>query len=130
MDLINRYLNFFPLADDVNAVFYLIPSVFFMVLLGVVTLVINRNKGYKGGFLWGFLLGILGIIIVAVRKKHPDAESRIEIDSRKALGENEIEDIIDKIEAQSRQQKQSECEELLKKGKITEAEYRQRMEDL
>ena len=27
----------------------------------------NRDKGYDGGFAWGFFLGIIGIIVVAVR---------------------------------------------------------------
>ena len=130
MSLIKWYLELFPLSDDINVIFYLIPSVFFMVILGVITLVINMNKGYKGGFQWGLFLGILGVIIVAVRSSHPNAKSVVEIDSSKALKENEIEDIIDRMEAQSRQQKLSEYEELFKKGKITEAEYRQRIDSL
>ena len=37
------------------------------VVCGFISLSINQSKGYEGGFWWGFLLSILGIIIVAVR---------------------------------------------------------------
>ena len=38
------------------------------IALGFLTKNMNEKKGYKGGFLWGFLLSIIGVIIVAVRK--------------------------------------------------------------
>ena len=38
-------------------------------VFGAVTKAINRNRGKDGGFWWGFFLGIIGIIIVAVRPK-------------------------------------------------------------
>lgn len=41
-------------------------------ILGFVTKSISESKGYEGGFWWGFLLGILGIIVVAVRPTLPD----------------------------------------------------------
>lgn len=34
---------------------------------GFVTKTINKNKGYEGGFWWGFCLGIIGVIIVACK---------------------------------------------------------------
>lgn len=34
---------------------------------GACTGCINTSKGYKGGFAWGFLLGVFGIIAVACR---------------------------------------------------------------
>ena len=37
------------------------------IIFGLITASMNYNKGYQGGFFWGFFLGILGIIIVAVR---------------------------------------------------------------
>ena len=106
---------------------YIILSLGLAAGFGVLTLNINRKKHYSCGFWWGFLLGILGVIIVAVRSSQKKEKRVVETDSSKALKENEIEDIIDRMEAQSRQQKQSELNALLKKGKITEAEYRQRM---
>ncbi len=38
---------------------------------GVATKVLNKEKGYSGGFWWGFFLGVIGIIIVLVRKEKP-----------------------------------------------------------
>lgn len=36
-------------------------------IFGSITRSMNRDKGYDGGFAWGFFLGIIGIIVVAVR---------------------------------------------------------------
>lgn len=36
-------------------------------VFGVVTKLINENKGYYGGFAWGFWLGWIGIIVVACK---------------------------------------------------------------
>ena len=44
-------------------------------ILGGITLHINKSKGYKGGFAWGFFLGIIGIIVVACRPYNPNRES-------------------------------------------------------
>jgi hypothetical protein len=41
----------------------LIPSI----ICGLISLQINNDKGYDGGFAWGFCLGILGIIVTAIR---------------------------------------------------------------
>jgi len=37
------------------------------VICGFITKNINESKGYDGGFAWGLLLGIIGILIVAIR---------------------------------------------------------------
>ena len=36
-------------------------------ICGGITNGININKGYDGGFAWGFFLGVIGIIVVACR---------------------------------------------------------------
>lgn len=36
-------------------------------IMGIISKTINENKGYVGGFAWGFWLGILGIIVVACK---------------------------------------------------------------
>ena len=36
-------------------------------IFGSITRSMNRDKGYDGGFAWGFFLGVIGIIVVAVR---------------------------------------------------------------
>ena len=39
----------------------------FNIICGAISEKINREKGYAGGFAWGFLLCILGIVVTAVR---------------------------------------------------------------
>ena len=39
----------------------------FNIICGAISEKINREKGYDGGFAWGFLLCILGIVVTAVR---------------------------------------------------------------
>lgn len=41
------------------------------IICGFITKSMNESKGYDGGFLWGFLLTIIGIIVVAVRPYAP-----------------------------------------------------------
>lgn len=41
-------------------------------ICGFVTKSMNEEKGYTGGFWWGFFLDILGIIVIAVRPYNPD----------------------------------------------------------
>ncbi len=38
-------------------------------VLGFISQTINENKGYEGGFWWGFFLGTIGIIIVALKEE-------------------------------------------------------------
>ena len=37
------------------------------IICGIISEKINKEKGYDGGFAWGFLLCILGIVVTAVR---------------------------------------------------------------
>ena len=48
---------------------YLIAFLVVAVIFGLVTKSINENRGRQGGFWWGFFLGVIGIIVVAVRPK-------------------------------------------------------------
>ena len=48
---------------------YLIGCLIGMCIFGLVTWGINYSRGRDGGFWWGFFLGVIGIIIVAV---HPN----------------------------------------------------------
>ena len=49
------------------------PALYIIIYLGIgiafgfASQSINENKGYEGGFLWGFLLGVIGIIVVACK---------------------------------------------------------------
>lgn len=44
-------------------------------IFGFITRAIADSKGYDGGFWWGFFLGILGLIVVAVRPTMTKVES-------------------------------------------------------
>ena len=44
------------------------------IVLGAITAGMNTSKGYYGGFAWGFFLGIIGIIVVAVRPFNPECD--------------------------------------------------------
>ena len=46
---------------------YLIGYLIGMCIFGLVTWGINYSRGRDGGFAWGFFLGVIGIVIVAVR---------------------------------------------------------------
>ena len=39
------------------------------IILGLVSRRVSKNRGRKGGFWWGFFLGVVGIIVEAVRPK-------------------------------------------------------------
>ena len=56
------------------------------VALGFLTKNMNTKKGYTGGFFWGFLLSVIGVVIVAVRKPKNAAETQTE-KSRETDGE-------------------------------------------
>ncbi len=46
---------------------YFIVSLIYLLICGFIAKSISSGRGMNGGFLWGFLLGIIGIIVVAVR---------------------------------------------------------------
>ena len=54
-------------AAAAGGLFWIMGSLVCAVVCGIITAKINESKGYDGGFLWGFFLGVIGIIIVAVR---------------------------------------------------------------
>ena len=37
-------------------------------ICGAVSRYISKNKGYEGGFAWGFFLGLIGIVVVASKR--------------------------------------------------------------
>lgn len=44
---------------------------------GAITKRINEDKGYDGGFAWGFFLGVMGIVVVACRPFEPSVYGRL-----------------------------------------------------
>ena len=47
----------------------LIGLIIWRIILGLVSRRVMKNRGGKGGFWWGFFLGVIGIIVEAVRPK-------------------------------------------------------------
>ena len=49
------------------AIVYFISYLIVAIIFGFICKAIASGRGMEGGFWWGFLLGIIGIIVVAVR---------------------------------------------------------------
>lgn len=70
--------------DDMLIVVYFIIGILILWgIMGFVTKTISNNKGYDGGFWWGFLLGIFGIIIVACKPVNPNPTVEYSSDKKK-----------------------------------------------
>ena len=71
--------------------FWFIFLIVVAVIFGIISRKINEDKGYYGGFAWGFFLGIIGIIVVACRSDnrnrysyHDDVLSKVAIETESA----------------------------------------------
>ena len=53
--------------DEEYMIAYFVVGLISCIIFGCITRAINTNKGYEGGFAWGFWLGVIGIIVVACR---------------------------------------------------------------
>ena len=47
----------------------LIVSLLVHIVMGLISRRVTHNRGRRGGFWWGFCLGVVGIIVAAVRPK-------------------------------------------------------------
>lgn len=56
--------------------------IFVGIICGLITNSMNQNKGYDSGFAWGFFLGIIGIIVVAVRPYNNASSSSVSPNSK------------------------------------------------
>jgi hypothetical protein len=56
--------------DDSYIIIELIVGLIGACIFGAITKGINEQKGYEGGFWWGFFLGVIGIIVVACRQPY------------------------------------------------------------
>ncbi|MBR6385798.1 MAG: hypothetical protein IKS03_06750 [Ruminococcus sp.] len=56
----------------VSSVWIIVSIVITALICGFATKTINENKGYEGGFLWGFLCGFIGLIVMACKPVSKD----------------------------------------------------------
>ena len=71
MSYYNNYYSSYKSANDailIGAIVGGVVGLILAIVFGIITKKINESKGYSGGFAWGFFLGLIGIIVVAVRK--------------------------------------------------------------
>ncbi len=64
---------------------WLIVVVIWALFWGVVTAVVGESKGEKGPFWWGFFLGPIGLLIVAVIPRTPEKEAERQLQISAAL---------------------------------------------
>lgn len=64
--------------DMLVAIVYPIVFLIWCCIMEFVSKTIQNNKGYDGGFWWGFLLGIFGIIVVACKPVNTNPETNCE----------------------------------------------------
>ena len=63
----DEYESFTEMLIATGLIWWLVVVVVAAVVMGCVTKKINEDRGYSEGFLWGFLLGVIGIVIVTCR---------------------------------------------------------------
>lgn len=56
--------------DSEYMIGYIVAGLVNGVIWGFVSKHINESKGYDGGFAWGFWLGVIGVIVVAVKPEN------------------------------------------------------------
>lgn len=84
-------------------------------VFGIITMIMNENKGYKGGFAWGFWLNLIGVIVVACK---PDSHSGPNTDGNVSVSGQSVADEIRKYKA------------LADDGIITEDEFQAKKKQL
>lgn len=77
---------------DVVMFISLVASLFYPIICGLLTRHINKGKGYGGGFWWGFFLGVIGIVIVVIRRPKDDPimdRREVEEENQRFLNEHD-----------------------------------------
>ena len=64
---------------------YLLGIIIVGCIFGAVTKTMNENKGYYGGFWWGFFLGWIGIVVIACKKENVSGNHYYESEADRAL---------------------------------------------
>ena len=50
---------------------------FYSIVLGFVVQSVNEDKGYTGGYLWGFFLHLLGLAVILAKQDSPNGRRKI-----------------------------------------------------
>lgn len=67
------YSSFSDSSDfSISPVWIIVSIVIMAFICGFATKTINENKGYEGGFWWGFLCGFVGLIVMACKPVSKD----------------------------------------------------------
>ena len=53
---------------------YILVVLIWAVIWGCITKKINQDKGYEGGFAWGFWLGLIGLIVVLCKSDNRSSD--------------------------------------------------------
>ncbi|MBR6385667.1 MAG: hypothetical protein IKS03_06085 [Ruminococcus sp.] len=66
------YSDYYSSSSDsrdfsISPVWIIVSIVIMAFICGFATKTINENKGYEGGFWWGFLCGFVGLIVMACK---------------------------------------------------------------
>ncbi len=80
-------------GENVMEFYYFIvavSSIVSAIVLGIAARTINENKGYDGGFAWGFFLGWIGLIVVMSRDEVHSYRANAEYDSRLSTYSQEV----------------------------------------
>ncbi len=70
---------------------YFIFALIVQIIFGIVTLKMNENKGYYGGFWWGFFLGWIGIVVIACKRENVRSNYCYNSEADRALSSYAIE---------------------------------------
>lgn len=80
----NAFLQAYRDTTGMVAIVYIFVYIIQGCIFGAIARYISSNKGYDGGFAWGFFLGIIGLLVVGLR---PDNVSRTGISTREMYPE-------------------------------------------
>lgn len=71
MPVLSYYTSYYSDLAETMTTYYILSFIIGIgvsCIFGAITKTINGNKGYDGGFAWGFWLGVIGIIVVSCRQ--------------------------------------------------------------
>ena len=102
---------------------YLVIYLIVGLVCGFVSKSINENRGGEGGFWWGFLLGVIGIVVVAVRPMEGNTTNHNSYQAQSTVNQTPVQKLNTADELKK-------YKDLLDQGVITEEEFNAKKEQL